>query len=97
VHIVNTQYCLGLQLPPDCRVAAVFVAGLSLNGTFCEPVFCQQFAFAYPHFQFVIACLSVNPIADDGESDEQVVLVSQSGTVNRIKVGDISVQSRAAK
>jgi DNA gyrase subunit A len=39
----------------------------------------------------------VNAMADDGESDEQVVLVSQSGTVNRIKVGDISVQSRAAK
>ncbi|GJN22900.1 hypothetical protein PR202_gb10507 [Eleusine coracana subsp. coracana] len=54
-----------LQLPPDCRLAAVFVAGLSLS--------------------------------DDGESDEQVVLVSQSGTVNRIKVNDISIQSRAAK
>ncbi|GJM97030.1 hypothetical protein PR202_ga13925 [Eleusine coracana subsp. coracana] len=53
------------KLPPDCRLAAVFVAGLSLS--------------------------------DDGESDEQVVLVSQSGTVNRIKVNDISIQSRAAK
>ncbi|KAJ8573028.1 hypothetical protein K7X08_009539 [Anisodus acutangulus] len=31
---------------------------------------------------------------EDGESDEQVVLVSQSGTVNRIKVRDISIQSR---
>ncbi|KAH6794279.1 DNA GYRASE A [Perilla frutescens var. hirtella] len=31
-------------------------------------------------------------LVDDGESDEQVVLVSQSGTVNRIKVGDISIQ-----
>jgi DNA gyrase subunit A len=36
-------------------------------------------------------------MADDDEIDEQVVLVSQSGTVNRIKVRDISVQSRAAK
>nr|XP_043633899.1 DNA gyrase subunit A, chloroplastic/mitochondrial [Erigeron canadensis] len=35
--------------------------------------------------------------ADDGESDEQVVLVSQSGTVNRIKVRDIPVQSRFAR
>uniref|UniRef100_A0A7N0TXH3 DNA gyrase subunit A, chloroplastic/mitochondrial n=3 Tax=Kalanchoe fedtschenkoi TaxID=63787 RepID=A0A7N0TXH3_KALFE len=35
--------------------------------------------------------------AEDGESDEQVVLVSQSGTVNRIKVRDISVQSRYAR
>ncbi|KAF5769506.1 putative DNA topoisomerase (ATP-hydrolyzing) [Helianthus annuus] len=35
--------------------------------------------------------------ADDGESDEQVVLVSQSGTVNRIKVRDIPVQSRYAR
>ncbi|KOM45945.1 hypothetical protein LR48_Vigan06g125100 [Vigna angularis] len=35
--------------------------------------------------------------AEDGESDEQVVLVSQSGTVNRIKVRDISVQSRFAR
>ncbi|XP_051121094.1 DNA gyrase subunit A, chloroplastic/mitochondrial isoform X2 [Andrographis paniculata] len=33
----------------------------------------------------------------DGESDEQVVLVSQSGTVNRIKVRDISIQSRYAR
>ncbi|GJZ90570.1 kinase RLK-Pelle-WAK family protein [Tanacetum coccineum] len=34
---------------------------------------------------------------DDGESDEQVVLVSQSGTVNRIKVRDIPIQSRYAR
>ncbi|XP_065040290.1 DNA gyrase subunit A, chloroplastic/mitochondrial-like isoform X2 [Musa acuminata AAA Group] len=32
-----------------------------------------------------------------GESDEQVVLVSQSGTVNRIKVCDISIQSRTGR
>ncbi|KAG5022946.1 hypothetical protein JHK85_019288 [Glycine max] len=32
----------------------------------------------------------------NGESDEQVVLISQSGTVNRIKVRDISIQSRFA-
>lgn len=36
-------------------------------------------------------------LSEDGESDEQVVLVSQSGTVNRIKVRDISVQSRYAR
>uniref|UniRef100_A0A1D1YYY0 DNA gyrase subunit A, chloroplastic/mitochondrial n=1 Tax=Anthurium amnicola TaxID=1678845 RepID=A0A1D1YYY0_9ARAE len=36
-------------------------------------------------------------LAEDGESDEQVVLVSQSGTINRIKVRDISVQSRFAR
>lgn len=35
--------------------------------------------------------------AEDGESDEQVVLVSQSGTVNRFKVRDISIQSRSAR
>lgn len=35
--------------------------------------------------------------AEDGESDEQLVLVSQSGTVNRIKVQDISIQSRHAR
>ncbi|KAK8969191.1 hypothetical protein KSP40_PGU007388 [Platanthera guangdongensis] len=34
---------------------------------------------------------------EDGESDEQIVLVSQSGTVNRIKVRDISIQSRSAR
>lgn len=34
---------------------------------------------------------------EDGESDEQIVLVSQSGTVNRIKVRDISIQSRYAR
>ncbi|CAA6654489.1 unnamed protein product [Spirodela intermedia] len=34
---------------------------------------------------------------DDGESAEQVVLVSQSGTINRIKVRDISIQSRFAR
>ncbi|CAD6207276.1 unnamed protein product [Miscanthus lutarioriparius] len=55
----------GYKLPEDCRLAAVFVAGLSLS--------------------------------EDGESDEQVVLVSQSGTVNRIKVKDISVQSRRSR
>ncbi|KAL0916129.1 hypothetical protein M5K25_013613 [Dendrobium thyrsiflorum] len=36
-------------------------------------------------------------LEEDGESDEQIVLVSQSGTVNRIKVRDISVQSRYAR
>ncbi|WVZ61007.1 hypothetical protein U9M48_010948 [Paspalum notatum var. saurae] len=36
-------------------------------------------------------------LTDDGESDEQVVLVSQSGTVNRIKVKDISIQSRNSR
>ncbi|XP_050209643.1 DNA gyrase subunit A, chloroplastic/mitochondrial [Mercurialis annua] len=36
-------------------------------------------------------------LAGDGESDEQVVLVSQSGIVNRIKVRDISIQSRFAR
>ncbi|KAL8529379.1 hypothetical protein ACS0TY_006703 [Phlomoides rotata] len=36
-------------------------------------------------------------VGDDEESDEQVVLVSQSGTVNRIKVRDISIQSRYAR
>ncbi|XP_020587485.1 DNA gyrase subunit A, chloroplastic/mitochondrial isoform X4 [Phalaenopsis equestris] len=36
-------------------------------------------------------------LEEDGESDEQVVLVSQSGTVNRIKVRDISIQSRYAR
>ncbi|KAK4476672.1 hypothetical protein RD792_015832 [Penstemon davidsonii] len=36
-------------------------------------------------------------VGEDGDSDEQVVLVSQSGTVNRIKVRDISVQSRYAR
>ncbi|GAU40740.1 hypothetical protein TSUD_14250 [Trifolium subterraneum] len=36
-------------------------------------------------------------LAEDGESDEEVVLVSQSGTVNRIKVRDISIQSRFAR
>ncbi|KAK6163120.1 hypothetical protein DH2020_002961 [Rehmannia glutinosa] len=36
-------------------------------------------------------------VGEDGESDEQVVLVSQSGTVNRIKVRDISIQSRFAR
>ncbi|GAB4836194.1 hypothetical protein Ancab_001108 [Ancistrocladus abbreviatus] len=36
-------------------------------------------------------------LSEDGESDEQIVLVSQSGTVNRIKVRDISIQSRYAR
>ncbi|KAJ4970402.1 hypothetical protein NE237_003501 [Protea cynaroides] len=36
-------------------------------------------------------------LSEDGESDEQVVLVSQSGTVNRIKVRDVSIQSRSAR
>ncbi|KAL5568720.1 hypothetical protein UlMin_025295 [Ulmus minor] len=36
-------------------------------------------------------------LSEDGESDEEVVLVSQSGTVNRIKVRDVSIQSRYAR
>ncbi|CAI0445841.1 unnamed protein product, partial [Linum tenue] len=36
-------------------------------------------------------------LTEDFESDEQVVLVSQSGTVNRIKVRDISIQPRYAR
>ncbi|THU67351.1 hypothetical protein C4D60_Mb05t23750 [Musa balbisiana] len=36
-------------------------------------------------------------LSEDGESDEQLVLVSQSGTVNRIKVRDISIQSRTGR
>ncbi|XP_039136129.1 DNA gyrase subunit A, chloroplastic/mitochondrial-like [Dioscorea cayenensis subsp. rotundata] len=36
-------------------------------------------------------------LAEDGESDEHVVLVSQSGTVNRIKIQDVSIQSRFAR
>lgn len=36
-------------------------------------------------------------LSDDGESDEHIILVSQSGTVNRIKVRDISIQSRSAR
>lgn len=35
--------------------------------------------------------------SDDGDSDEEVVLLSQSGTVNRIKVRDISIQSRHSR
>lgn len=36
-------------------------------------------------------------LLDDGESDEHIILVSHSGTVNRIKVRDISIQSRFAR
>lgn len=36
-------------------------------------------------------------LEEDGESDEQIVLVSQSGTINRIKVRDIPIQSRTAR
>ncbi|KAE8076288.1 hypothetical protein FH972_014950 [Carpinus fangiana] len=36
-------------------------------------------------------------LSEDGESDEQVVLVSQSGTANRFKVRDVSIQSRYAR
>ncbi|KMS95952.1 hypothetical protein BVRB_003600 [Beta vulgaris subsp. vulgaris] len=36
-------------------------------------------------------------LSEDGESDEHIILVSQSGTINRIKVRDISIQSRFAR
>ncbi|KAJ1686088.1 hypothetical protein LUZ63_017478 [Rhynchospora breviuscula] len=42
---------------------------------------------------FLVGC----SLADDGESDEQLVLVSESGIVNRIKVRDISIQSRSSR
>lgn len=61
----NRRGLHGYKLPEDCRLAAVFVVGVSL--------------------------------ADDGGSDEQVVLISHGGTVNRIKVKDISIQGRGAK
>ncbi|XP_074310721.1 DNA gyrase subunit A, chloroplastic/mitochondrial [Silene latifolia] len=35
--------------------------------------------------------------SEDGESDEHIILVSHSGTINRIKVKDISIQSRFAR
>jgi len=50
-------------------------------------------------FLVIMSCnisLSLS-LTEDGESDEQVVLVSHSGTVNRIKVRDISIQSRFAR
>eukprot|EP01018_Ginkgo_biloba_P037927 Gb_03542 [translate_table: standard] len=36
-------------------------------------------------------------LSGDGESDEQIVLVSHSGTLNRIMVRNISIQSRYAR
>ncbi|XP_057538895.1 DNA gyrase subunit A, chloroplastic/mitochondrial isoform X2 [Amaranthus tricolor] len=36
-------------------------------------------------------------LSEDGESDEHIILVSQSGTINRIKVRDISIQNRYAR
>ncbi|OAY83547.1 probable DNA gyrase subunit A, chloroplastic/mitochondrial isoform X1 [Ananas comosus] len=65
LSMFNRMGLRGYKLPPDHRLAAVFVVGFSL--------------------------------AEDGQSDEQVVLVSQSGTVNRIKVRDIPIQSRSAR
>ncbi|KAK9733100.1 hypothetical protein RND81_04G043300 [Saponaria officinalis] len=35
--------------------------------------------------------------SEDGESDEHIILVSHSGIINRIKVKDISIQSRFAR
>ncbi|KAM0835083.1 hypothetical protein ACQ4PT_063188 [Festuca glaucescens] len=43
------------------------------------------------------AVFVVGESTDEDASDEQVVLVSQGGTVNRIMVKDISIQGRAAK
>lgn len=34
---------------------------------------------------------------NDGESEEQVVVGSYSGILNRLRVRDISIQSRTAK
>lgn len=56
---------------------------IMISSSICSP-YCSFFFF----FQ---------KLTEDGESDEQVVLVSQSGTVNRIKVRDISIQSRYAR
>lgn len=92
---------LSVQLPEDCRLAAVFVAGLSLGGTISELssffiVFICLTIHCFIHLSYHLL-FPVNSMVDDGESDEQVVLVSQSGTVNRIKVKDISIQSRYAR
>lgn len=45
----------------------------------------------------LVFVMSTKTSNEDGESDEQLVLVSQSGTVNRIKVRDISIRSRASR
>jgi len=46
---------------------------------------------------FFLIFLIIHLPVEDGESDEQVVLVSRSGTINRIKVRAISIQSRFAR
>ena len=54
---------LSLQLPADCRLAAVFVAGLSLGGTISQLVplfhcFCllNHTLFHTPIITFAVAC-----------------------------------------
>ncbi|KAH9314388.1 hypothetical protein KI387_023015 [Taxus chinensis] len=56
---------MGYKLPPEDRLAALFVVGFSLS--------------------------------DDGESDEQVALVSHSGTLNRIMIRDIRICKPSAR
>ncbi|CAN1747878.1 DNA gyrase subunit A, chloroplastic/mitochondrial [Linum perenne] len=69
------------------------VGKLRVNDAMSDFVVCRShdhilYFRCFPFFRFG---------TEDGESDEQVVLVSQSGTVNRIKVRDISIQSRYAR
>jgi hypothetical protein len=57
------MFYLVLQLPEDCRLAAVFVAGLSLGGTISElvPFFhcsylLNQSLFDTPITSFAVSC-----------------------------------------
>lgn len=91
------------QFSAEDRLAAVFVVGFSLSGNVIGIPW-SKYSGIYDYFSscFVIKLHILYSfyhykLAEDGESDEQVVLVSQSGTANRFKVRDVSIQSRYAR
>lgn len=61
-----------------------------------DPVF-DVLSFVFITWTFSILMLYNLNEENDGESEEQVVVGSYSGILNRLRVRDVSIQSRTAK
>jgi hypothetical protein len=61
-----------------------------------DPVF-DVLSFVFIMWTFSILMLYNLNEENDGESEEQVVVGSYSGILNRLRVRDVSIQSRTAK
>ncbi|KAG5010217.1 hypothetical protein JHK87_018732 [Glycine soja] len=79
ISSLNRVGLIGYKFSAEDRLAAVFVVGFSSADIFVNVMLSST----------VLLSVTVLIITKNGESDEQVVLISQSGTVNRIKSSQI--------